>query len=188
MGFIMASNNHKKIQELQLAFPKEIIESYSLYSDPITIIENGSTYQENALIKAKTVSQIIDKPVVGDDGGLELSAFPDKLGIQTSRFFEKGLTDEQMNEQLLMLLKNQEDRRFKLYACLVFYSNENKPFIIEKELTGVVSKTIQHGSGYGFDSILIPTGYDRALSLMNHLKRQELSPRIQAFKELIRRR
>lgn len=188
MQLILASNNKNKIRELQLAFPSETIESYTTYSEPIDIVENGKTYVENALIKAKEIATIIQKPVIGDDGGLELCAFPDKLGIHTARFFEKGLTDRQMNEQLLNLLEHESDRRFKLHACLVLYNLEDKPIIVEKVLTGRVSETICEGGGYGLDSILIPTGYTQTLSLLNMEQRDELSPRNQAFNELIRRR
>ncbi|WP_462259524.1 non-canonical purine NTP pyrophosphatase [Vagococcus teuberi] len=188
MQLILASNNKNKIRELQLAFPSETIESYTTYSEPIDVVENGKTYVENALIKAKEIARIIQKPVIGDDGGLELCAFPDKLGIHTSRFFEKGLTDRQMNEQLLNLLEHESDRRFKLHASLVLYNLEDKPVIVEKVLTGRVSETICEGGGYGFDSILIPTGYAQTLSLLSMEQRDELSPRNQAFNELIRRR
>jgi len=188
MQLIIASNNKNKIRELQLAFPNETIESYTTYSGPIDVVENGKTYVENALIKAKEIATIIQKPVIGDDGGLELCAFTDKLGIHTSRFFEKGLSDRQMNEQLLQLLKNVTDRRFHLHACLVMYSPEDKPVIVEKTLSGLVSDTIYKGGGYGFDSILIPTGYTQTLSLLSDKKRNELSPRNQAFNELIWRR
>lgn len=188
MDLIIASNNKQKIHELQVAFPNEVICSYTNFCEPISINETGNTYQENALIKAREVATILRKPVIGDDGGLKLFAFPDKLGIHTSRFFQKGLTDREMNEQLLTLLANQEDRRFELHACLVLYHLEDKPVIIEKVLSGFVSESICEGGGYGFDSILIPTGYTQTLSLLSDEQRDELSPRNQAFKELIRGR
>lgn len=188
MSLIVASNNAKKIRELQLAFPKAEIESYTVYGEPVDVVENGKTYVENALIKAKQISHQIQRPVIGDDGGLELCAFPDKLGIHTSRFFEKGLSDRQINEQLLQLLENVSDRRFHLHACLVLYMPDNKPVIVKKVLSGLVSDTIHEGGGYGFDSILIPDGYTQTLSLLTNEQRDELSPRNQAFNELIRRR
>ena len=187
-SFILASNNHKKIKELQQAFPEITLESYTSFGEPIEVVETGKTYQENALIKAKETSQAIKQSTIGDDGGLELLAFKDILGIHTSRFFSKGLTDKQMNEELLDLLKNETNRQFELHACLAYYFLDGtKPIVIENVLSGEVSKEIRGKQGYGFDTILIPKGYQQTLAELSETKRNELSPRNQAFRELIRR-
>lgn len=186
-NYILATNNQKKLKELQQAFPNEKIVSYTEFCSKVDIDEVGESYKENALIKAKAVSQAINQSVIGDDGGLELKAYPTELGLYTSRFFEKGMTDRQMNEKLLDLLKTKHDRSFELHACLVWYVKSNEPIIIEKVLKGHVSKEMKGHEGYGFDTILIPEGYRQTLSELSTSERNKLSPRNQAFEELIRR-
>lgn len=187
MTIYIASNNPKKIKEIQSFKPELAIASYRELSEPIDILETGTDYLANAKIKAETIGNKIKQPVIGDDGGLELIAKPQVLGIQTSRFFEKGATDHEMNQKILELLDGETYRRFILKASLIYYVSETNFLIEEKELLGTIAESQRGQEGYGFDYLLIPDGYNQTLAEMNADQRDAFSPRVRAFKSLLER-
>lgn len=93
MEIIVGTNNQGKLKEMQsgLKDPAIRLVSYRKYTtSQEQPAETGTTYAENAYLKARFFQQLIGRPVLGDDGGLTLTAFPDLLGIHTSRFFHSA--------------------------------------------------------------------------------------------------
>lgn len=188
MTIYIASHNEKKIKEIQMYANEIPVQSYqSLSSEKIKIEETGTTYAANAKLKAETIGSKLQVPVIGDDGGLELLAKPGILGVHTSRFFEKGASDSAMNQKILALLENENDRRFILKATLAYYVPQQKVILVEKELKGTIATEERGTDGYGFDHLLIPEGFQVTLAELSETKRNEFSPRIQVFKELLGR-
>ncbi|MGO3733044.1 MAG: non-canonical purine NTP pyrophosphatase [Vagococcus sp.] len=187
MIIYIASNNQQKIAELQTAYPSVTIHSYRDLSENITIHETGTNITDNALLKAQIIGSKLNTPVIGDDGGLSLYDYPDYLGIHTSRFFDAHDSDSQKNQKLLRLFKPTDSRIFCLTASLVYYEPNGVTLTVTKNLTGTIAQREIGDDGYGFDTILIPKDYTQSLSELSQQERNSLSPRIQAFKELMRR-
>lgn len=183
---LVASSNAGKIAELQQSNPEWSLASYKKDYPLLTINEVGATYEENAYLKAKTVSKIAKVPVLGDDGGLELTAFPDLLGVETARFFAPGLTASEKNQQLLDLLAASHDRRCTLVASLVYYDGQ-KILTVTKHLAGEIALKPRGQGGYGFDHIFYLPEESATLAELSEEERQKYSPRIQAFLEITRR-
>lgn len=107
MEIIVGTNNQGKLKEMQSGLKDPAIQlvSYRKYTtSQEQPAETGTTYAENAYLKARFFQQLIGRPVLGDDGGLTLTAFPDLLGIHTSRFFHSANPEEQ-NRELLHLFE-----------------------------------------------------------------------------------
>lgn len=110
MEIIVGTNNQGKLKEMQSGLKDPAIQlvSYRKYTtSQEQPAETGTTYAENAYLKARFFQQLIRSPVLGDDGGLTLTAFPDLLGIHTSRFFHSANPEEQ-NRELLHLFEGQQ--------------------------------------------------------------------------------
>ncbi|MGX6992385.1 hypothetical protein CBF34_07650 [Vagococcus penaei] len=184
---LVASNNLQKIQEMQQLSEMVQFSSYRCMSPEIHVQETGDTFIANAQLKAEKIGSQLNRPVVGDDGGLMLAAFPDLLGVKTARFFVKNSSDSEMNQQILALLQETDNRAFTLNTTLAYYVPQKPLIIIEKNLTGTIAQSERGQAGYGFDTILVPDGYNKTLAELSLQTRQTLSPRIQACQELIKK-
>ncbi|MGY3749863.1 non-canonical purine NTP pyrophosphatase [Vagococcus acidifermentans] len=186
MSIIVATNNAGKLAELQTASTIPVV-SYTAYLPPVAISETSTTYFGNALKKAGTLAELLQRPVLGDDGGLALGAFPGKLGVHTARFFPPGASDQAKNRQLLELLEQQDDRSFTLHAVLVYCWPDGRKLSAAETLTGVIAPESRGVGGYGFDPILYIPDKKQTLAEMQAAERLALSPRTRAFQALLRR-
>lgn len=187
---VYATNNLGKAAELNQAlalFQTDTLELLSLAdldSAPGAPVESGKTYLENAQLKARYYAEKLQLPVIADDGGLELSAFPDILGVETQRFF-KSRDPRRQNEELLALFADQPTavRSCTLRATLVYHDDE-----MEQHAAAVLSGEIsapQGDGGYGFDPIIFLPEKQKTLAELSSRDRLLLSPRVQAFQKLL---
>lgn len=191
MEIIVGTNNQGKLNELSLAVNDAAIQlvPYTTYSQQeIDIVESGSSYLENAQIKAVHYANLLQKNVLADDGGLELIAFPTILGIETARFFPKDATNHQKNQQLLALFDNPLiNRKITLHAVLVYAFPNGVSFSVTEQLTGEIAKEETGSLGYGFDRIFYLPERKKTLAELPLAERNLYSPRIRAFRKIIQK-
>ncbi|MTD42320.1 non-canonical purine NTP pyrophosphatase [Erwinia sp. CPCC 100877] len=190
MEIIVGTTNQGKLREMQLAYAKKEItfSSYSKYTTKnIVVEESGQTYAENALLKARTYAKKLGQPVLADDGGLEIQAFPTILGIKTARFFPKQATDSQKNQRLLALFSQQPDlpRVITLHAVLAYAKPTGEYLLTKGKLTGTLAEQEIGELGYGFDKIFYLPELKKTLAQLPDKRRNELSPRISALRAMM---
>ena len=190
MEIIVGTNNQEKLQEMQSAYPKDQIRfvSYVDYTNKeYEVAETGKTYAENALLKARFYAKIVEKPVLADDGGLEIKAFPTLLGVETARFFKAGMNDSEKNQQLFELFEGQPSltRAISLNAVLVYAWPNGESLISGQELKGELTTKEVGEMGYGFDKIFYLPKKHTTLAQLPKAQRNDLSPRVSALKQLI---
>ncbi|MBS0690973.1 non-canonical purine NTP pyrophosphatase [Enterococcus faecalis] len=171
MEIIVGTNNQGKLKEMQSGLKDPAIQlvSYRKYTtSQEQPAETGTTYAENAYLKARFFQQLIGRPVLGDDGGLTLTAFPDLLGIHTSRFFHSANPEEQNRELLHLFEGQQSTRELTLSATL---TGE----LVEPRGTG----------GYGFDPIIYLPDRGKTLAELSTSERMKISPRMRALRKMI---
>ena len=175
---IFASSNKGKILEA-----KEILQvdlkSLNDLEKPIEIEETGSTFMENAILKAKEVYNRTHIPTISDDSGLEIPALNGFPGVKTHRFL-KG-TDRERNEEILIKMKNIEDRTC-YFVCSVAYFDGIQLKTSEYRLKGEIAPVIKENKGFGFDSIFLYHGV--YLSDMQMEEKNNISPRKNALLKL----
>lgn len=180
---VAATKNLGKLQELQAAVPAGI----QLHPLPATITpvkETGSTYLENAVLKARHYYSQVKQPVVADDGGLELTAFPTILGLKTQRFFTSTDPKEQNNQLLALFSKRPElPRDFVLHATLVYFDGQHC-FSSHQQLAGLIT-TAQGSEGFGFDPIMYLPEETKTLGQLSQSVRDVYSPRVRALKQVL---
>lgn len=182
MKIVIASNNLHKIKEYRDILSEFDATLYSLKeagieSDPE---ENGTTFQENALLKAKHAARYCKLPIIADDSGLIIDALPDILGIHTSRFLGEETPYEIKRAKVIELMQNQTNRqaRFVCNIALVNFSEEDLSF--QGECEGKIAFESKGNDGFGYDPIFIPSGYEKTFSELGDEKKNTLSHRKRA--------
>lgn len=187
MELIVGTNNQQKLLEMQQGLNDATIQlvSYQNYQTiPEKPKETGATYAENAYLKGRFYQEKLGRPVLGDDGGLELAAFPELLGLKTSRFFQSANSAEQ-NQELLDLFTNEDqDRRLVLTSTLVYVINQERQISSTATLAGELVAPRGTG-GYGFDAIIYLPELGQTLAELTEAERNALSPRLRALRALV---
>ncbi len=158
---LLATGNAHKAEEFAELFDSEVI-SISAALDKLEVVEDGTTFNENALKKAKAYYEKFGRPVMSDDSGLIVDALPGELGIHTARFGGEGLNATQRNEILLDRMKEVPgDSRGAYFVCvLCFYLSDKEVFFFEGRMKGKISYSLEGEQGFGYDPLFIPENAD----------------------------
>lgn len=153
---MIATSNAGKVKEY-----KSLLEpyGYTVHSlkelDPIDIDENGSTFAENALIKAKAVKDKCNMMVISDDSGLEIDALNREPGIHSARYLE-GHDYAYKNKVIIERMENQANRTAR-FVCAIALCDEKGEHVFEGVMEGEIAKEPKGENGFGYDPIfLIP--------------------------------
>jgi len=154
-NFLLASGNeHKKEEFLQLFAGSNI----SVKSPPgsLEVDETGTSFEENAFLKAQAFYDNFKGPVISDDSGLVVSALPGELGVYSARFGGEGLNDEQRARLLLEKLEGESERSAYFVCYLCFYCSPREVFFFEGRLKGTILGEYRPGGGFGYDPVFSP--------------------------------
>lgn len=153
---ILASSNAHKAEEFSLLFdPKIITVKPALHK--LDVVEDGTTYFANALLKAEAYYKEFKTPVLADDSGLTVLALPDELGIYSARFGGVGLKDSERAHLLLKKMEGKTSREAFFSCVLCVYLNEKEIFYFEGRMSGSVGFSYKGDGGFGYDPVFIPT-------------------------------
>ena len=154
---IVATNNDDKMKEIRMILKDLDYELQSLDEAGITvdIIEDGETFEENAIIKAKTVMEFTGEIVMADDSGLEVDALDKQPGIYSSRFLGEDTSYHIKNQYILDELKDVDfDNRTARFICAVACVFPDGRIITKRGvMEGYIGKEIQGKYGFGYDPI-----------------------------------
>ena len=184
---ILATNNKHKLKEVrEILTPHKII-VYGL-SDLSTkmedVEENGTTYAENALIKAKAVQKITTMPIISDDSGLEITALNNEPGIHSARYAASLGGHDNAIKEILKRLEDKKDRSARFVCDIVLLNVEDKPLVFEGVAEGTIAKEKMGEGGFGYDPIFISKETGECFALMKENK-NTVSHRAKALKKLL---
>lgn len=156
---VLATNNKGKIRELSVMLEPFglTVKALSEFPEIGDIPETGSTFKENAFIKARTVAKITGLVAVADDSGIEVDALDGKPGVYSARYAGEECDDHANNEKMLAEMKNVPDeKRTGRYRCVMAASAPNGA---EIDTDGAYDILVGHGykgkGGFGYDVIVI---------------------------------
>ncbi|MBD3279465.1 MAG: RdgB/HAM1 family non-canonical purine NTP pyrophosphatase [Candidatus Pacebacteria bacterium] len=187
MNLLLASHNQGKIKEARQLLTGLSLELMSLADfaelKDLQVAETGQTFQENALLKARFYAQKSGLATIATDAGLMVSVLAGFPGVDSKRWF-KG-TDAERNQALLKKLAQQPDRRARFVTVACFYQpqTQQKSFFTG-EVRGEISQQPQGKTGFGYDPIFIPQGYQQTFAQLGLETKNQLSHRAQAMKQL----
>ena len=153
---IIASNNEGKIKEYKEVLSKfdfDII-SQSEAGIDFEVDETGTTFEENARLKAKAIYTITHKSVLSDDSGLEIEALNNEPGIYSARY--KGLpTQDERISYILNALKDENNRKARFVTTICYIDNDGHEEIFTGTWDGEIAREREGVNGFGYDSIFI---------------------------------
>lgn len=182
---VLASSNKNKIKEFKdiaSHFDFNIISSE--VADKIKDCEVGSTFLENAFMKAKAVYDIVGGNVIADDSGLEIEYLDGFPGIYSARYLAP-ITDYKIkNQSILDKLNGVENRKARFVCALVLISKDGTKYQSEGYMNGHIAYEIKGNNGFGYDPIFIPDGYEVSSAELSEEEKNSISHRADAFKKL----
>ncbi len=184
MKIIIASSNKGKIKEI-----KKILKNYEIipYTDlikPFEIEENGKSFKENAIIKAKAVSEKLPGYIViSDDSGISVPALGGAPGIYSARFAGEGASDRDNLNKLINELKKRKIKKTPaFYTAAIAIATPYGIFTTHGFMYGEVIDEARGNKGFGYDPMFIPTGFDKTLGELDDDIKQKISHRSKALK------
>jgi XTP/dITP diphosphohydrolase len=188
MKIVFASGNEGKVREIREMLEGIGIEIVSLsnYTHVPEIIEDGKSFLENALKKAKIISEFTGETVLADDSGLQVEVLGGEPGIYSSRYAGEKATDEENNAALLAKLRNiPQEKRTAFFICvLVLYRKDGSYDYFEGKWNGQIIDERFGNNGFGYDPIfLVPELMMTAAELPAEIK-NKVSHRGQAVAQL----
>ena len=185
---ILATSNKHKLKEVREILAPHHIILYGLSdlsSKLPDVEENGETYAENALIKAKAVQKITKLPIISDDSGLEIMALNKEPGIHSARYAESLGGHDNAIKEILKRLEGKEDRSARFVCDIVLLNVEDKPLVFEGIAEGTITyeKSAAQG-GFGYDPIFISKETGKCFAEMGEEK-NAISHRAKALKKLL---
>ncbi len=185
MKIILATSNRGKVREIAELFDKEEVIPYSDLLGPVEIVENGESFAENALIKAKTVYKKLsgdDFVVISDDSGITVPALGGEPGIYSARYAGEGASDIDNLDKLVTELGKKGLREAPAFytAAIAVVSNDAE-YVVHGWMHGKVIDRPRGEGGFGYDPIFIPEGYDKTLGELDPAIKRTLSHRAKAL-------
>ncbi|MBQ7364956.1 MAG: XTP/dITP diphosphatase [Clostridia bacterium] len=186
MKFVLASNNRHKIEEIKSILQKNAceVEILSLadigYTDEI--VEDGTSFEENALIKAKTVASL-GYIGIADDSGLCVDALNGAPGIYSARYAGEPCDHNANNEKLLKALDGKEDKeRSAAFVSVIACAHPNGDFFtVRGECHGKILTSRQGEGGFGYDPLFLPDGYTVTFAELSFDEKNTISHRAKAL-------
>ncbi len=188
MKIVFASRNEGKVKEIKNMLEGIDIELVSLnnYKNVPEIVEDGKSFFQNALKKAKTVSEITGEIVLADDSGLQVEALGGEPGIYSARYAGDQAGDDENNNKLLAKLKDiPTEKRSAFFCCvLVIYKPDNTYYSFDGKWRGIIIDERRGSNGFGYDPIFYVTEFKKTAAELPPEIKNKVSHRGQAFAKL----
>ncbi|WP_144392339.1 RdgB/HAM1 family non-canonical purine NTP pyrophosphatase [Pleionea sediminis] len=186
---VLASGNTKKVSELREImknFEHEIIPQRDL---SITdAIEDGLSFVENAIKKARHASLHSGLPAIADDSGIEVDALKGRPGIYSARYSGENATDQSNNEKLLLELQDiPQEKRTARYQCVIVYMKHHKdptPLICQGHWEGSILTKPQGDGGFGYDPLFFCPEHKTSAANLTAEQKHSISHRGKALSQL----
>jgi XTP/dITP diphosphohydrolase len=181
---VLATHNLHKIQEITAIVEDLGLEILTAADSPTlpSLQEDGSTLEENALKKARTVFQATKLPSLADDSGLEVFYLAKRPGVLSARYAGPQATYADNNKKLLNELRGVPPRRRNAqFRCVIAFATENGEQVIEGVTEGRIIEAPRGSSGFGYDPIFQPAGYDQTYAEMSPKLKNKISHRAKAL-------
>lgn len=186
---VLATGNQGKVKEMadllsEFGFEVEAQSQYKVSE----VAETGTTFIENAIIKARHAAKETGLPAIADDSGLEVDALQGAPGIYSARYSGEGATDQRNLEKLLEEMKNvpseQRSARFHCVLVLMRHENDPTPLVCHGQWEGKILEQAQGENGFGYDPVFWVPEDQCSSAELEPVRKKQLSHRGKALKKL----
>lgn len=196
---VLATSNRGKVEELRALLAGlrvKVLGAEDVLKQPLNVVEDGATFEENALKKARAYAQATMMMALADDSGLEVDALEGRPGVHSARFAHARATDAENNAALLRAIEALDNRipgshgedahaRFRCVLALVNpYTRDGDPIVVEGRCEGAITRTPRGSGGFGYDPLFVVDGTGRTLAELSEAEKNARSHRARAVAEL----
>ena len=185
---MVATNNRGKLEELRAlleGLPIELLTLADVGAKDMVIVEDGATFEENAIKKARAVAEATMMLTLADDSGLEVDALGGQPGVRSARFAHERATDSENNAALLGRLEEVGDARddgrfparFRCVLALVDPYEAHEPHLSEGRCEGAITRTPRGTGGFGYDPLFVVEGGDKTMAELAAEEKNRISHR-----------
>ncbi len=185
MKIVLATSNPGKLKEFQALSQSSHLELV-LAPAGFNPEETGSTFIDNALLKAREAARLCQLPAIADDSGLSVEALDGRPGIHSARYCEGS--DGDRRQKLLHELRDvpMSQRKAAFVCAIAFVQNNGEVlFTCEQQWPGHIALSEMGSNGFGFDPVFVPLGYSITAAQMEPKEKNELSHRGQAWRRFL---
>ena len=188
MKIIIATGNSGKMKEIKSIFNNSEYEVVSMKEAGIVadVDENGATFEENALIKAREIARISGNIVLADDSGLEVDALNKEPGIYSARYMGEDTPYSIKNANIIERLEGVEfEKRTARFVCAVAaVYPDGKELVVRETMEGYIGYEEKGTNGFGYDPIFYLKEFDKTSAEISLEEKNEISHRGKAFRAI----
>ena len=185
---IFATSNEGKMKEIRMILADRDVEVVSLKEAGITVEveETGTTFEENAIIKAKAIMELTGEIVLSDDSGLEVDYMDKAPGVYSARFMGEDTSYDIKNQYIIDQLKEaKEEERTARFVCVIACAFPSGEIVTRRgTIEGVIAHEIMGTNGFGYDPIFYIPEYGCTTAELNPEQKNEISHRGKALKAM----
>jgi XTP/dITP diphosphohydrolase len=183
---ILATRNKGKIKEFEALLAGFGVEFQSLNDfGPVSeVVEDGSTFEENAYKKASQTARMLGFPALADDSGLVVEALDGAPGVRSARYAGDGVSDDENNRRLLEAMEGRDDRR-AAFECVISIAVPRGPALTyEARCEGEIARRPAGTNGFGYDPIFFYPPLGKTFAELTAEEKNRISHRGKAMAEL----
>ncbi len=192
LTIVLATSNHGKLLELRALLadlPVQLRSAAEVLGEQPNIVEDGATFEANALIKARAIARATRTFALADDSGLEVDALGGRPGVRSARFAHERATDAENNAALLRELEDVEEgargARFRCVLALVNPWQESDVHVAQGSCEGSIARAPRGSGGFGYDPLFLVSGKDgKAMAELSEADKNQVSHRGRAVQAL----
>jgi XTP/dITP diphosphohydrolase len=185
---IIATQNRGKAKDFEALFGPLGYEVLTLHdvAEDMDVEETGSTFEENALLKATALANHLQTIVIADDSGLEIDALDGRPGIYSARYAGEAKSDEANMEKVLKELETvkESDRTARFVCAIAVASPSSKPFTVRGTCEGIIATERKGENGFGYDPIFYVPAENKMMAELTAEQKGAISHRGNALKKL----
>ena len=182
---VATGNSHKTAEIRAILGAGYVVSDLKAHPELPEVEETGSTFLENATLKAVEISKQVEGLILSDDSGLEVDALGGEPGVYSSRYAGEAGNDEANNKKLLHELQGKDNRKARFRCVMVLAQDGEVLTSFDGAVEGRMLSELHGEGGFGYDPLFVPDGYDQTFSQLSEGIKNQLSHRAVAMQKVV---
>lgn len=182
----IATSNPHKVEEFQTMFEDKVeVKCLKDLNQELDIVEDGKTFEENALIKARALYNVLHEPVISDDSGLEVDALDKQPGVHSARWMGEDTSYDIKNQAIIDAVQG-KDRSARFVCVIAFIDEEGNEYTYRGTIEGQINDEIVGNNGFGYDPIFYYPPFQTTTANVSEEMKNSVSHRGNALKAFMK--
>lgn len=182
----IATSNPHKVEEFQTMFEDKVeVKCLKDLDQELDIVEDGKTFEENALIKARALYNVLHEPVISDDSGLEVDALDKQPGVHSARWMGEDTSYDIKNQAIIDAVEG-KDRSARFVCVIAFINDDGKEYTYRGTIEGQINDEIVGNNGFGYDPIFYYPPFQTTTANVSEEMKNSVSHRGNALKAFMK--